>query len=146
MQADSCVTSSTGLVVCRCLFPFLLSTVAEKSPTSESQSHKPNLNNETRAPTQPNMKHHKPTLPLPLIALLALSLIFTTTTLAFASRTLSLFNSQQPLNPWLLPLWRGHFDLRGLKLVVGTSAAIVLLDTIAVIVVLLQSMGVSSFP
>lgn len=85
-------------------------------------------------------------LQLPLIALFLLALILSTATLACASKTLSLFNNQQSTNPWLLPLWRGHFDLRGLKLVVGTSAAIVLCDFVAVVAVLLPVVGVSISP
>ncbi|KAM0713709.1 hypothetical protein Q7P37_010671 [Cladosporium fusiforme] len=87
--------------------------------------------------------HRKSNVPFPisLLALLPLALIFSTITLAFAARTLALFNAQQSTNPWLLPVWRGHFDLRGLRLVVGTSAVIVLLDGVAALVLLLRSIG-----
>jgi hypothetical protein len=76
-------------------------------------------------------------LHLPLLALLALALILSIATLACAATTLNLFESQQSTNPWLLPVWRSHFDLRGLKLVVGTSAAIALFDLVAMVVVVL---------
>lgn len=85
-------------------------------------------------------------LQLPLIALFLLALTLSAATLACASKSLSLFNNQQSINPWLLPLWRGHFDLRGLKLVVGTSAAIVLCDLVAAVAVLLPVVGVSTSP
>lgn len=78
-----------------------------------------------------------PTLPTTLLALLPLSLLLTLSALATASRTLALFNTQQPHNPWLLPLWRGHFDLRSLHLVVAASAAILVLDGAALAVLLL---------
>lgn len=73
-------------------------------------------------------------LHLQLLALLFVALIISIATLACAATTLNLFNSQQSTNPWLLPLWRSHFDLRGLKLVVGTSVAIALFDSVAIVV------------
>lgn len=82
-------------------------------------------------------------LHLPLLAVLLVSLIISIATLACAATTLGLFNSQQTTNPWLLPLWRNHFDLRGLKLVVGTSAAIALLDIVAVVAMLLLAVQVN---
>jgi hypothetical protein len=82
-------------------------------------------------------------LHLPLIALLVLTLIVSIATLACAATTLDLFESQQGTNPWLLPIWRNHFDLRGLKLVVGTSVAIILFDIVAVLALLLLAAQVS---
>lgn len=81
-------------------------------------------------------------LHLPLFALLVLALILSIATLACAATTLNLFNSQQTTNPWLLPLWRSHFDLRGLKLVVGTSAAIALFDAVAIVAMTLLAVQV----
>lgn len=75
----------------------------------------------------------KSRLHLPLLALTVLALILSLATLACAATTLNRFNSQQTTNPWLLPVWRDHFDLRGLKLVVGTSAAIVIFDVVAIV-------------
>jgi hypothetical protein len=87
-----------------------------------------------------------PQLHLPLLALLALALILSIATLACAATTLNLFESQQSTNPWLLPVWRSHFDLRGLKLVVGTSAAIAFFDLMAMVVVVLVAVQVRSHP
>jgi hypothetical protein len=81
-------------------------------------------------------------LHLPLLALFALALIISIATLACAATTLNLFESQQSTNPWLLPVWRSHFDLRGLKLVVGTSAAIAFFDLVAMVVVVLVAIQV----
>lgn len=86
-------------------------------------------------------------LHLPLLALLVLALIISIATLACAASTLRLFESQQGTNPWLLPIWRNHFDLRGLKLVVGTSAAVALFDLVGVVVLVVlavQLLAVSS--
>ncbi|GAB7327363.1 hypothetical protein MBLNU13_g11235t1 [Cladosporium sp. NU13] len=86
-------------------------------------------------------------LHLPLLALLVFALIISIATLACAASTLRLFESQQGTNPWLLPLWRNHFDLRGLKLVVGTSAAVALFDLAGVVVLVVlavQLFAVSS--
>ena len=82
-------------------------------------------------------------LHLPLLALLFLSLIISIATLVCAATTLRLFESQQGTNPWLLPIWRNHFDLRGLKLVVGTSAAVALFDLIAVVAFIMLATQVS---
>ena len=82
-------------------------------------------------------------LHLPLLALLVLALIISIATLACAATTLNLFNSQQSTNPWLLPLWRSHFDLRGLKLVLGTSVAIALFDSVAIVVLSMLAVQVN---
>jgi hypothetical protein len=82
-------------------------------------------------------------LHLPLLALFALALIISIATLVCAATTLRLFDSQQGTNPWLLPIWRNHFDLRGLKLVVGTSAAIMLFDLVGVVVLVVLAAQVS---
>lgn len=82
-------------------------------------------------------------LHLPLLALLVLALIISIVTLACAASTLRLFESQQGTNPWLLPIWRNHFDLRGLKLVVGTSAAVTLFDLVDVVVLVVLAVQVS---
>jgi hypothetical protein len=80
---------------------------------------------------------------LPLLALFVLSLIISIATLVCAAATLRLFDSQQGTNPWLLPIWRNHFDLRGLKLVAGTSAAIMLFDLVGVVVLVVLARQVS---
>jgi hypothetical protein len=100
--------------------------------------------NETENRANPVKMFRKPAsqLHLPLLALLALALIISIATLACAATTLNLFESQQSTNPWLLPVWRSHFDLRGLKLVVGTSAAIALFDLVAMLVVVLVAVQV----
>jgi hypothetical protein len=82
-------------------------------------------------------------LHLPLLALLVLALIISLATLVCAAATLRLFESQQGTNPWLLPIWRNHFDLRGLKLVVGTSTVVALFDLIAVVALVLLAVQVS---
>lgn len=82
-------------------------------------------------------------LHLPLLALLVLALIISIATLACAASTLRLFESQQGTNPWLLPIWRNHFDLRGLKLVVGTSATVAVLDAVCVVVLVMLAVQVS---
>lgn len=82
-------------------------------------------------------------LHLPFLTLLVLALILSLATLACAATTLNRFNSQQTTNPWLLPVWRDHFDLRGLKLVVGTSATIVVFDLVAMVVMATFALEVS---
>lgn len=82
-------------------------------------------------------------LHLPLLALLVLTLIISIATLVCAATTLRLFDSQQGTNPWLLPIWRNHFDLRGLKLVVGTSAAVALFDLVAIGTLVVLALQVS---
>jgi hypothetical protein len=112
-------------------------------PQSLSINHRSD-GDENQSRTDPVKMLRKPSsqLHLPLLALFALALIISIATLACAATTLNLFESQQSTNPWLLPVWRSHFDLRGLKLVVGTSAAIAFFDLVAMVVVVLVAIQV----
>lgn len=84
-----------------------------------------------------------PTPILPILILLSLSLVLSITTLACAAQTFHLFDSQQSSNPWLLPIWLAHFDLRGLRVVLAASTAILLLDCAAAIVLGVKVSGIT---
>lgn len=129
---DLCPHSFRPLTWCRFCLPYL------------TFSRNCSVKQETNPETDEKM-FRKPSsqLHLPLLALLVFALILSIATLACAATTLNLFNSQQSTNPWLLPLWRSHFDLRGLKLVVGTSVAIALFDSVAIVVMSLLAVQVT---
>jgi hypothetical protein len=72
-------------------------------------------------------------LRLPALAFAGLSIVLSIAVIGCAARTLHLFNSQHSSNPWLLPIWPNHFDLRGLEALIGTSAGVVLLNLVVVV-------------
>jgi hypothetical protein len=116
----------------------VIQTFSESLPSTppiNQQSNEPRNETKTTTHQTPVKMFRKPSSHLqpnlPLLALLALALVLSIATLACAATTLHLFESQQSTNPWLLPVWRSHFDLRGLKLVVGTSAAMAVFDFVA---------------
>lgn len=78
-------------------------------------------------------------LRLPTLSLASLSLLLNLAILACAARTLHLFTTQQRTNPWLLPIWPNHFDLRGLQTLIGTSASILVLNGVAVVALVVPS-------
>lgn len=73
---------------------------------------------------------------LPLLALSALSTALAIAILACAARALNIFNLDQTEDPWLLPIWRDHFDTRDIQAFVGAGAFI----TISSIIILLSTL------
>lgn len=84
-------------------------------------------------------------LRLPALAFACLSVVLNIAILACAARTLHLFHDQQSTNAWFLPIWPNHFDLRGLQTLIGTSVATLVLNAVAVVALLVPSVG-SIFP
>ena len=56
-----------------------------------------------------------------------------------AGRSLNVFYNERKTNDWLLPLWPNHFDHRELKMVIGTSAAIFVLNAILAVSLLITA-------
>lgn len=79
----------------------------------------------------------------PTLCLALLSLSLSIAIIGTAGRSLHVFSANGE-NPWFIPSWRNHFDLRELQTLIGTSAAIVVLNA-AVVVALFVSV-VSTIP
>lgn len=73
-----------------------------------------------------------PSLRTPTLALALLSLCLSIAIIGTAGRSLHVFSTETD-NPWFLPSWRNHFDLRELQTLIGTSAAIVVLNAVVVV-------------
>ncbi|TKA69343.1 hypothetical protein B0A55_08158 [Friedmanniomyces simplex] len=69
----------------------------------------------------------------PTLAFAALSICLNLAIIGCAGRTLSVFNTQQSSNVWLLPLWPNHFDTRELHALAGTATAIVVLNAVLIL-------------
>lgn len=69
----------------------------------------------------------------PVIIFSALSIVLSVAVLACSGRSLYIFNTQQSSNPWLLPIWPKHFDIRDLQALAGTSAVILVLNTVLIL-------------
>ncbi|KAK5128882.1 hypothetical protein LTR85_000215 [Meristemomyces frigidus] len=77
---------------------------------------------------------------LPTLAFAALSICLSIAVIGCAGRTISFFNGRQQSNAWLLPVWPNHFDTRELQALIGTSAAIVVLNGLLVAGLLVSSL------
>ena len=73
-----------------------------------------------------------PSLRTPTLALALLSICLSIGIIGTAGRSLHVFLSRGQ-NPWFLPSFPNHFDLRELQTLIGTSAAIVVLDAVIVV-------------
>ncbi|OQO09755.1 hypothetical protein B0A48_05158 [Cryoendolithus antarcticus] len=82
-------------------------------------------------------------LRLPALAFASLSIALSIAVLACSARTLAIFNAQHTTNAWLLPIWPNHFDLTGLKTLIGTSTGIVVLNAVAIVALFVPSMPAS---
>ncbi|KAK3725561.1 hypothetical protein LTR37_000531 [Vermiconidia calcicola] len=76
----------------------------------------------------------------PTLALAGLSMCLTLSIIGTAARSLHVYNTQQSTNPWLLPLWPNHFDVRELQLLIGTAVAIFLLNALLAVGLVVGSM------
>lgn len=74
---------------------------------------------------------------MPILASAALSICLSLAIIGCAGRSLSIFNSQQASNVWLLPIWPNHFDTRELHALIGTSAAVMILNLILIATLLI---------
>ncbi|RMY68822.1 hypothetical protein D0863_06869 [Hortaea werneckii] len=69
---------------------------------------------------------------MPILASAALSICLSLAIIGCAGRSLSIFDSQQASNAWLLPIWPNHFDTRELHALIGTSAAVLVLNLVLI--------------
>ncbi|KAL1630230.1 hypothetical protein SLS56_005055 [Neofusicoccum ribis] len=62
------------------------------------------------------------------LSLAGLSFIFGVCILGTAGHALSVYRAEYSTNPWWLPLWNGHFDVRGANTLIGGGAVITLFN------------------
>lgn len=67
-------------------------------------------------------------LRLPTVALAAVSIGLNLAIMGCAGRTLSLFQNQRYTSTYFMPVWSSHFDTSELSVLIGTSAAVLLLN------------------
>ena len=78
-------------------------------------------------------------LKTPTLALAGLSMCLCLAMIGTGGRSLHVFYSEQSTNAWLLPIWRGHFDIRELQTLIGTAAVIFVLNAILAVALLVPS-------
>lgn len=76
----------------------------------------------------------------------ALSMCLALAVIGTAGRSLHVYYHQQHSNPWLLPLWPGHFDSQELQLLIGSSGAVVVLNAILAFALLVPAVRPCSTP
>jgi len=79
----------------------------------------------------------------PTLAFAALSICLSFAIIGCAGRTIHIFNAQHKSDVWLLPVWPNHFDTRELHALIGTSAAIVVLNAVLVASLFVITVGSS---
>ena len=82
-------------------------------------------------------------LRMPILASAALSICLSLAIIGCAGRSLSIFDSQQASNAWLLPIWPNHFDTRELDALIGTSAAVVILNLVLIAALFIQKVSLA---
>ncbi|KAI6800982.1 hypothetical protein KC361_g2035 [Hortaea werneckii] len=75
-----------------------------------------------------------------ILAAAALSICLSFAIIGCAGRSLGIFNGQQASNVWLLPIWPNHFDTRDLDALIGTSAAVVILNLVLIAALFVQKL------
>lgn len=80
----------------------------------------------------------------PTLGLAALSMCLCLGIIGTAGRSIHVFNHQQSTNVWLLPIWPNHFDIRELQTLIGTAAAIFLLNAILAVALVVPSVRVEA--
>ncbi|KAK1813632.1 hypothetical protein LTR12_011977 [Friedmanniomyces endolithicus] len=81
----------------------------------------------------------------PTLAFAALSIGLNLAIIGCAAHTLSIFNSEQSSNVWLLPLWPNHFDTRELHALLGTAAAIAVLNAVLILPLFVRALPAPNF-
>ncbi len=66
----------------------------------------------------------------PTLGLTALSMCLCLAIIGTAGRSLHVYYDQHNVNPWLLPLWPNHFDIRELQMLVAVAAVIVVCNAV----------------
>lgn len=87
-----------------------------------------------------------PSLRTPTLALALLSMCLSIGIIGTAGRSYHVFTSAASKgdNPWFLPAWPNHFDMRELQALIGTSAAIFVLNAVLVVALFVASVSAST--
>lgn len=80
-------------------------------------------------------------LRIPTLAIAALSLGLNIAIIGCAGRTLNVYLTQRHDNVYFLPVWASHFDMRGLPALLGTSAVIVVLNSLLVAAIFISAVS-----
>jgi hypothetical protein len=89
------------------------------------------------------MKINPAPLHMAQAVLIGLCAALSIATLGTSAHTLDVFNKQQTFNPWWLPLWPQHFDVHGIKALVGASTAVFVLSAIFLVFALVPRVSLS---
>ncbi|KAF2120091.1 hypothetical protein BDV96DRAFT_486061 [Lophiotrema nucula] len=85
------------------------------------------------------MKINPAPLHLAQTIVIGLSFALAVATLGTAAHTLDVFNKQQSSNPWWLPLWPQHFDVRGTKAIIGSATTSLVLSLVFLVFALVPT-------
>lgn len=80
-------------------------------------------------------------LRIPALALAALSIGLNVAIVGCAGRTLNVFMMERYTSTWFMPVWSSHFDTRELWSLIGTSAAVLCLNSILIAGLFVASVG-----
>ena len=70
------------------------------------------------------------------ISLLILSLCIAI--IGSAGHVLSVYDDEKDTNLWWLPLWSDHFDVGGTRILIGSAAVVVIMNTVFLAVISLS--------
>ncbi|OJD30099.1 uncharacterized protein BKCO1_6600034 [Diplodia corticola] len=77
------------------------------------------------------------------LSLAGLSFIFGICIMGTSGHTLAVYNAEYSTNPWWLPLWNGHFDVRGTNTLIGAGAVITILNLAFLILCFLPKLNLT---
>ncbi|KAF1950081.1 hypothetical protein CC80DRAFT_483503 [Byssothecium circinans] len=66
--------------------------------------------------------------------------------LGTAAHTLDVFNKQQSINPWWLPLWHDHFDVHGTKALIASAVVTFVFSAVFLIMSIIPKFNLPSKP
>lgn len=92
------------------------------------------------------MKINPAPLHMAQAALIGLCAALSIAVLGTSAHTLDVFNKQQSFNPWWLPLWPQHFDVNGMKGLVGASTSVLVLCAVFLVFALVPRVSLLCNP
>ncbi|OMP85763.1 hypothetical protein BK809_0001974 [Diplodia seriata] len=75
------------------------------------------------------------------LSLAGLSFIFGVCIMGTAGHALAVYNDEYSTNPWWLPLWNGHFDVRGTNTLIGAGAVITVFNLVFIVLCFLPKVN-----
>ncbi|KAL1641768.1 hypothetical protein SLS58_005807 [Diplodia intermedia] len=77
------------------------------------------------------------------LSLAGLSFIFGVCIMGTAGHALAVYNDEYSTNPWWLPLWNGHFDVRGTNTLIGAGAVITVFNLVFIVLCFLPKLNLT---